>query len=202
MENKFWIFFKTKKRFELVIDIYDGKYMERPREERFSELKALLTRDIMEIRRVHMLCEDNGFSLEIKKSWCAIERIVAIHQWLEKYYVWMSPWEGENPVFENGSLVLDESCDNSLIPHYRVIPLRTRRKIRPRRHADGDIYLKSDGEVYTTFYGTERRLCEVVWETFNGYIPEGCTLVHIDGDLRNNRLDNLRLVFPEGEMEN
>lgn len=42
MTNDFWIFFKRKNCYCLVIDIYDSNYMEQPREERFSELKNLL----------------------------------------------------------------------------------------------------------------------------------------------------------------
>ncbi len=60
-------------------------------------------------------------------------------------------------------------------------------------HEEGDLYLKSDGEVYTIVYNTECRLCELVWETFNGDIPQGYKVVHIDGDKLNNRLDNLKL---------
>lgn len=42
MTNDYWIFYKRKNCYDLVIDIYDCDYMERPREERFSELKNLL----------------------------------------------------------------------------------------------------------------------------------------------------------------
>ena len=55
------------------------------------------------------------------------------------------------------------------------------------------MYLKSDGEVYTFIYGTECRVCELVWEAFRGEIPEGSRVVHIDGNKQNNRLDNLQL---------
>ena len=54
MTNDYWIFYKRKNCYDLVIDIYDCDYMERPREERFSELKCLLKNDIMDIRRVHI----------------------------------------------------------------------------------------------------------------------------------------------------
>ena len=61
------------------------------------------------------------------------------------------------------------------------------------QHQEGEQYLKNDGEVYTTIYGTECRVCDLVWEAFKGEIPEGYTIVHIDGDKKNNRLDNLKL---------
>lgn len=61
------------------------------------------------------------------------------------------------------------------------------------QHQEGEQYLNKDGEVYTTIYGTECRVCDLVWEAFKGEIPEGYTIVHIDGDKKNNRLDNLKL---------
>ncbi|MBR4367476.1 MAG: HNH endonuclease [Bacteroidaceae bacterium] len=61
------------------------------------------------------------------------------------------------------------------------------------QHQEGEQYLKNDGEVYTTIYGTECRVCDLVWEAFKEEIPEGYTIVHIDGDKKNNRLDNLKL---------
>ena len=60
-------------------------------------------------------------------------------------------------------------------------------------HEEGEQYLNKDGEVYTTIYGTECRVCDLVWAAFTGEIPEGYTIVHIDGDKKNNRLDNLKL---------
>ena len=61
------------------------------------------------------------------------------------------------------------------------------------QHKESEQYMKSDGEVYTLIYGTECRVCELVWEAFNGEIPEGYEVAHIDGDKTNNRLDNLKL---------
>ena len=61
------------------------------------------------------------------------------------------------------------------------------------QHEEGEQYLKSDGEVYTTVYNTECRVCELVWEAFNGDIPQDYKVVHIDGNKLNNRLDNLKL---------
>ena len=91
MKNDFWIFCRTKKSYELVIDIYDDKYMEQSREERFSKLKNLLANDIMEIKIVNAQWSKGylhrmSLELELKKSWVGIERIVNIHNMLEYIY--------------------------------------------------------------------------------------------------------------------
>ena len=46
-------------------------------------------------------------------------------------------------------------------------------------------------------YGINKKLLvhRVVWEAFNGSIPKGFEINHIDGNGGNNRLDNLELVM-------
>ena len=122
-----------------------------------------------------------------------MERIVQIHHLIEKTYAWLTPWFDKNPVFDNGILALDETLDNSHIPHYKVISPK-KRNSQQNRHEEGELYAKADGEVYTIVYNTERRVCELVWEAFQGEIPQGYRVCHIDGDKQNNRLDNLKLV--------
>ena len=47
-----------------------------------------------------------------------------------------------------------------------------------------------------SYAGTKKRRYthRVVWEIFNGEIPENMEIDHIDGNPLNNRIDNLRLV--------
>ena len=191
MNNDFWIFCKTKTCRSLVIDVYDPAYIERSREDRFSELKALLTHDIMSVKRVYMRHLYSTARLKLKDSWIAIERIVEIHKMLEKNYSHITPLatDGE-PGTE--SWELDERFDNTYLPHYRLA--RKKRKSQRGKTVEGEQYLKSDGEVYTVVHGTEHRVCELVWEAWKGEIPEGFRVSHIDGNKQNNRLDNLELV--------
>ena len=192
MTNEFWIFYKRKNCYDLVIDIYDCDYMKRPCLERFNELENLLKNEIMDIRRVCIQGEGNGAYLELKRTSPSLERIVLIHHLIETN-AWLTLWLDKNPVFDNGTLVLDETLDNSHIPHYKVISPK-KRNSQQNRHEEGELYVKADGEVYTIVYNTERRVCELVWEAFQGEIPQGHRVCHIDGDKQNNRLDNLKLV--------
>ena len=195
MKNNFWLYCITKKNLNLIIDIHDANYIKQSREERFSELKSLLMNDIMNIKVVYVYGEDNFDYLEVKKSWYAIERIAEIHQFIEKSYTWLTAWDYKNPVFDSGSLALDESYDNSQIAHYKLTPLG-RREVR-LRNKEGKVYIKKDGETYAFINSTERRVCELVWEAFQGEIPQGFKITHIDGNKQNNRLDNLKLVKEE-----
>ena len=36
-------------------------------------------------------------------------------------------------------------------------------RTQQNQHEEGEQYLKSDGEVYTTVYNAECRVCELVW---------------------------------------
>lgn len=62
------------------------------------------------------------------------------------------------------------------------------RKSSPRR-----LYLttRDDGYVQVTVYGRKQYLHRVVWEAFNGNIPKGLQIRHLDGNKQNNALSNL-----------
>ena len=119
MKNDFWIYCKAKECLELVIDIYDHKYMEQSYEERLSELNTLLSPEIMSIKRVHVQWQYSGYMLDFRASSNSIERIGEIHHLLENAYTWLTPWYEKNPVFAKGTFVLNEIYDNSRIPHYK-----------------------------------------------------------------------------------
>ena len=52
-----------------------------------------------------------------------------------------------------------------------------------------------DGYRYTIVSGyASNKFHRVLWEAFNGPIPEGMQIDHINGERDDNRLDNLRLV--------
>lgn len=50
---------------------------------------------------------------------------------------------------------------------------------------------RGDGYVQVTVYGRKQYLHRVVWEAFNGNIPVGLQIRHLDGNKKNNTLSNL-----------
>lgn len=59
-------------------------------------------------------------------------------------------------------------------------------------------FIKSDGHQYVSLTKdgetNDLKVCNLVWESFKGKIPEGFVVAHIDGDKSNNNLENLKLV--------
>lgn len=60
----------------------------------------------------------------------------------------------------------------------------------------GKIYCNLDREGYirVRISGKEYRAHRIIWEMFKGAIEEGMLIDHIDGDVYNNRIENLRVV--------
>lgn len=50
--------------------------------------------------------------------------------------------------------------------------------------------------------GKKESLHLIIWEAFNGKIPEGAVIDHIDGNRANNALSNLRLVSQSENIKN
>lgn len=60
------------------------------------------------------------------------------------------------------------------------------------------------GKTYRVFRFNKRTAMahRIAWEIVNGPIPKGMQVDHINGDGTDNRLDNLRLVFPYQNQRN
>lgn len=52
----------------------------------------------------------------------------------------------------------------------------------------------TEGYIRIRISNKELRAHRVIWIMFNGSIPEGILIDHIDGDKQNNRIENLRLA--------
>ena len=62
----------------------------------------------------------------------------------------------------------------------------------PEQEFNGKIYRLYDGEVY--FSRGTKRLHRVVWEFYNGAIPDGYSVHHKDENTHNNLPENLELM--------
>ena len=68
----------------------------------------------------------------------------------------------------------------------------------------GDIvsHVGANGYCRTKFLGKKVALHHLVWIMHNGAIPKGMYIDHIDRDITNNKISNLRLVTPSGNSQN
>ena len=58
------------------------------------------------------------------------------------------------------------------------------------------------GYIYATIDGKQIPKHRLIWEAFNGEIPDGMEIDHINGNPSDNRLENLRLVTHEDNCNN
>ena len=59
-----------------------------------------------------------------------------------------------------------------------------------------------DGYIRVRVLGREFKAHRIIWELFNGPIPEGMLIDHKDGNSRNNLIDNLRLATRQQNNSN
>ena len=62
--------------------------------------------------------------------------------------------------------------------------------------------LDRDGYIRVRISGKEYRAHRIIWEMHYGEIPEGMLVDHIDRDVYNNRIENLRLATRQQNNSN
>ena len=70
------------------------------------------------------------------------------------------------------------------------------RILKPFKEKDGYLHV----ELYKNRKGKKFYVHRLVWEAFNGAIPEGMQVNHINEDKTDNRLENLNLMTPKENM--
>ena len=81
------------------------------------------------------------------------------------------------------------ACEDGYIIHIvRQIPFKGKK--------NNDGYLRFSLRKYGESKQKNKYSHVFVWETFNGMIPDGFQIDHIDDNKENNKLDNLQLITP------
>ena len=99
----------------------------------------------------------------------------------------------------------DGSPDFNKMFSYDVTTGKLHWKVNPAKHINkGDEVgcVNGDGYLVTNLKGKLFLVHVVIWEMFNGKIPKGMVIDHIDHNRVNNRLNNLRLVTQQTNSKN
>lgn len=62
--------------------------------------------------------------------------------------------------------------------------------------------LTTDGYIRVNIQGKRYKAHRIIWEMFNGKIPESMVIDHIDGNKANNMIENLRLATQSQNQAN
>ena len=65
------------------------------------------------------------------------------------------------------------------------------------QYFNGYKFTRGEEGTYYRCAKLKKRMHTYVWEYYNGKIPKGCEIHHIDGDKSNNDISNLQLVTTE-----
>ena len=79
-------------------------------------------------------------------------------------------------------------------------------------YKDGQLICKYTGSVVGSsntngyyvirFFGKTTLVHRLIWSIHHGPIPNGLVLDHIDRNIKNNKIENLRVVTPSGNSQN
>lgn len=69
--------------------------------------------------------------------------------------------------------------------------IEKKKKVVPIQVFNGRIYYQYEGRYFTSH---DRKMHRDVWAFYNGEIPKGHHIHHIDGDVTNNDISNLQLM--------
>lgn len=71
-----------------------------------------------------------------------------------------------------------------------------------RRTNDVAGYIRDDDYIVVNLHGKNYLSHRIIWELFNGEIPSGYVIDHIDGNPGNNNINNLRLASISENLSN
>ena len=74
-------------------------------------------------------------------------------------------------------------------------------RIEPRVGTEAGSETDQRGYRRIIYKGKRYKTHRLIWEMFNNKKPEGL-IDHIDGNVRNNKIENLRLVTPQDNQRN